>query len=137
MGKRTEWTFRFTAAHVLEAAEKRQAHHVARGKHWAERVEVAKTELKTDGIDWRDAVMRQSDSVRTSTAYVAQPVFDSTKLQALNEAQERVQHHQKHADNYAVWVNVLRTSARDRELELDFDDIVFFGLDGTKAESAE
>lgn len=126
MSQREKWTFQFAAGVVLDAADQRVRHHQQRLVHWLARVEAAKADLKDSGIDWREAVDKRSRY--PSSQYVDQPVFDTLKLEVLREAQERVAHHRKEKDAYETWMGVLATSERDRLLDLDFADVVYFGL---------
>jgi len=126
MSQRDKWTFQFAAGAVLEAAEQRMRHHRQRLVHWLARVEAAKADLKDSGIDWREAVDKRARY--SGSQYVDQPVFDGLKLEVLREAQERVAHHRKEKDTYETWMGVLGTSDRERPLDLDFADVVYFGL---------
>lgn len=129
MSLKEDWKFKFSAGAVLAGAQQKLAHHQRRLAHWNTMLSLAKEDLRTRGIDWRDAVEARQPYTQASTRHVAQPTFDETKLAALREAQERVSSHQRAVDRYEQWIAVLTTAEPDRQLKLDFDDVVFFGLD--------
>ena len=123
MSQRQHWTFSYSAKDVLETARKRLAYHERKVGWWLDRERERETEAQ------KSVTLGEGyDTVQGRSTAVGKPQFDQTKLNALYEAQTHRKDHQAQADTYRTWVNVLYVQPDDHQLQLDYDDVVFFGL---------
>lgn len=130
MGKRSEWTFSYTIDELRPAATARLAYHVGRLAHWTEKMQAAEADLKENGIDFREVAKRNTLS---NSGYRQQPTFDPIKLAAMEEAQGKVDHHERLVGEYKRFLRAFeheqaRGLTASRALDLVPDDLEYFGL---------
>lgn len=128
---RAYWEFTISREAMIEAVGKKLDHHAERLAHWEGRMEYAETDLRENGIDFRDAVKpmpRTSVLAASSTPsqYFQQPVMHQEKLSVLQEAQWKVDEHRDMLKTFRSWSRALPHGPA--EYTLTFDDVIFFGL---------
>lgn len=121
--KRDEWTFKYTAAKLAEAAELRAAHRHERVEWWTEQRAKVMAEVKDSGIEVEESV---AASYSNTTMKMAPQVVVRTDLQRkLNECHQKIIEHGDAERSYAGWVQVLRANP-EAQLELQHDDWLYF-----------
>lgn len=121
---RGEWQFQFKVSEILAQAQFRLNLHFERATYWKLELDRAEADLKANGIDIREAVKMNS----YSNSYQGQPVIDPERLTKVREAQAKLDEHSSLRELYLSWSNVLQQESPDRMLDLDIDDVRFFGL---------
>jgi hypothetical protein len=126
VSQRHTWTFQYESAEVKDAAKEKAEYHRQHQGHWGIEAAAAEAAVKEKGIEVR--------GVEQTGGRRAEVVLDQPLARALDEAQQKRDSHRKQAEEYESWVAVLE-AAPDKTLELEWDDISFFGLAKT-AENA-
>ncbi len=128
MTKRHEWTFRYTATVVAAAAEEKAAYHREREAYWRDEEIKAKDAIDHAGVEVR--------SQEVTGGFQHQVVLDPALAAPLNTAASKIQTHRKEAEQYEEWAAVLGDQPTFTDLDLDWTDVIYFGLGkDTKPES--
>jgi hypothetical protein len=119
MGLRREWRFGYLAGDLAGPAEGKAKYHREREAWWLLQREKAEAELRQHGVEFRDYPVTGGTQV--------QPVLDPARQARLNECLQKIKHHADLAAEYETYLRAFRRSG-DARLELDVDDVRFFGL---------
>lgn len=121
---RKQLKFSYTVDKVLAAVNDKISHHSKRLKWYSdERVKYDK-ELREKGLH-----IEENIAAGFSPSYSDPRVtFDQVLLKKFNEAQAGVGKHRDLYDEFRQWKAVLVDQPENKSLELDIDDIEFFGL---------
>lgn len=123
MAQKHTWTFEYTVLAVRTGVERQLAYHKAKVAEWTD------AEKRCEGEAQRSITLTQGyATVEGKSTIVARPQLDEAKMQALYEAQNHRQEHQAKAEQYDLWASVLAVERDARMLPLDYDDVVYFGL---------
>lgn len=120
---RETWDFHYKTAKVLEAAEKRAAHHKARYTWWKKELADAEKKLKDKGFEYR----QQRRSLGDDLVIVGDPQLAARAA----ECGRKMEEHLDKRSAYESWVRALAGKAKaepDGELVLKIEDVVYFGL---------
>jgi hypothetical protein len=119
MGLRREWRFSYAAGNLAGPAEEKAKYHREREAWWLLQREKAEAELRQHGVEFRDYPVTGGTQV--------QPVLDPARQARLTECMQKIKHHADLAAEYETYLRAFRRSG-DARLELDIDDVRFFGL---------
>lgn len=122
---RNVWVFTYPLKDILKAAKKRVAHHKKRLGVWEKEYKQAETRLKAKGIEYRPQLASGLDGPQLSI------VGDTEMMKRISFCKDKIQTHTMKLDEYESWVRALSYEvSRDanQEVELQFDDVCFFGL---------
>jgi hypothetical protein len=123
MAHRGQWTFSYKVGDVLEGAQRQLAYHERKEAKWRA-IEAQREEEARQSI----SMAQTFEHIGGLSTAVAQPQYDAAKLNALHEAQTHRKDHQGRAAQYRTWISVLAAQPATLEIQLDYDDVVFFGL---------
>lgn len=130
---RATWAFIIPKVTLIDAVERKLAHHTERLEHWQARMEQAEQDVREKGIDFREAARPMQRSIaltaannQANTAYFQQPTLHQEFITALQEAQWKVDEHREALREYQHWASALPHGPA--EYTLTFDDARYFGL---------
>ena len=120
MSLRPGWRFEFTTDVLLPAAQKKLAHHRERHETWTARLREAEAELKEKGVSLKEHAVSGGEMRHEA-------VIDYTYQQRVNECSEKMHKHARSVERYERWERAFQLNP-EKSLQLDVDDIEFFGL---------
>ena len=117
---RRNWKFNYKGSDLLEPTKKKVEHHAERLAFWREELMKAQTELKEKGIVMREHQM-------TGSHQRQEAVLDQGLQYRVSECHGKTEEHRKLHEDYERYVRAFELNP-ESELELDIDDIAYFGL---------
>jgi hypothetical protein len=120
---RNTWEFRYRPSEVLDAAQKRLAHHKERLDWWQKEMSMAEKELKEKGFEYRE----EHRSMGADLVIVGDPQL----AKRVSDCRRKISEHQQSLNVHETWVRALRGKAEREpktDLILKIEDVVFFGL---------
>lgn len=123
MSQRRDWTFIYTVEEVANAAEAKAKYHAEREAFWEREKEEVVAAIRESGLEVRGHKVTGGER--------AEVVLDPTLAKRLDECQNKLTGHQSSGEEYRGWHSVLRVAVEREEdrLELDHEDVRYFGLD--------
>ena len=125
MPKREDWVFTFTAEHIMQASSKKRDSHAERLTYWKKEFEEAKADLKENFIEIEEQAVLGTNY---SNSYQQQAVGDPKKSRRFQDAAAKVKEHENLWVLFNRWCVMMESEPKDRPFELDYNDIMTFGL---------
>lgn len=119
---RSEWKFQYNAQELKHSAGERAEIHLKKQSWWEDKKAGVMQKIKETGIEIQDSVAA-SYSV-TKGSFGPQIKIDPGLQRDLTECQDKIMEHNKKAQSYLGWVQILST--RSDTYELDYDDWLYF-----------
>lgn len=128
--KRDDWTFRYTAKQLAEAATLKVEYHKARLEFWSNRREQLVNEIRESGIEVNEKAAVTMPHAKVRDFQQGGNVMIRNDLsKALSETYDKLGYHTGRRDTYDGWQQSLLANP-DNGFELDIDDwLFFFGKD--------
>jgi hypothetical protein len=119
MSLRRQWRFGYQAGRLVRPADEKREHHRDRARWWQDELEKAEKDLRQHGVEFREYPVTGGTQVN--------PVLDPTRQARVQECRQKVKDHESLAEEYALYARAFELNP-DVELELDAEDVKFFGL---------
>lgn len=119
MSLRRQWRFAYQAGKLVQPADGKREHHQFRARWWQGELEKAEKDLRQHGVEFREYQVTGGTQVN--------PVLDPTRQARVQECRQKVKDHEALADEYAIYARAFELNP-GAELELDAEDVKFFGL---------
>lgn len=124
---RNKIVFQYYIGDVLDAVKNKIKFHKGRANFYSLKFDQYKKDLQDHGVVIQDHI---GASVSNTPTYGGGPdiSFDTEIYRKLTQAVERLTHHKNLIKDYNRWKIVLDAQNKGSAVELDLDDIEFFGL---------
>ncbi len=137
--KKNEWTFRYTAKQLAEAATEKISYHDERLEFWNSKREQTIAEIRADGIEVNEKTVIQSQRVSPQNlkgrdwSSGGDVMIRNDLRKSLTETYEKLSYHTARRDQYQGWLKALSDNPENSH-DLDMDDWqFFFGKDVAEA----
>lgn len=129
MSKRNDWFFDYSVGDVAYAAGQKANYHEGRKRWWGGERQSVVEQIRATGVEVREFEITGGKD--------AQVVIDPTLSKRLSECQMKIAEHERKAEEYGSWQIVLEGQNPAHPLELDHQDVLFFGLAEEPTEAAD
>jgi hypothetical protein len=117
---RKEWQFQANVEQLVRAVGERLDYHNQRIDYWTNEQNVSLEKLKEQGLEVTE--LEVTGGIRADVR------FDAKLMERLNEAKAAIKRHKAKREEYEVWSRTFSREPEERSLNLNSDDIEFFGL---------
>ena len=126
-GAYTEWRVDVPVPDLLDAAIVKRDYHQARLEHWSTERESAEEKLRAEGVEFRSAPARYTNTV-SSGAAALDVVIDPNLKRALDETRQKVEDHTGFVTRYTRWVSFFNRADQRSTYPCDFETFEEMGL---------
>jgi histidinol-phosphate/aromatic aminotransferase/cobyric acid decarboxylase-like protein len=128
MANRDQWQFEYTASVLAEGARKQKEYRDGRVAAWTEAKKAVMDEIKESGLEVSESVAAgMTNYAKTSNDYGPQVMVRADLQRKLTECHEKIKAHQRAAEEYDGWVQVLSANPESRQKLTQADWLYFFG----------
>lgn len=121
--KRGGWTFAQSIRNVARQAEAEAEYHDGRVEFWESERSKVMDQIADEGLDVRSQAVTGGSR--------AEVIIDPSLSKRLSECESKLDEHARRRDEFEQWASVLNFAADGKPttmLELDFDDLAYFGF---------
>jgi hypothetical protein len=127
MAKRQDWEFEYTASDLAAGARTQLAFRLERVKFWKTAKDVVMAEIKESGIEVQESLAVGSSNYASKALHGPQVMVRADLQQDIAECHDKIQTHQRAADDYEAWAAMLEANASARVKLTQSDWQYFFG----------
>lgn len=127
--KRSEWEFEYSSHQLIESANKQKVFRLSRVAWWSDAKEKVMAEVRESGLEVSESIANSSGSY---SGYTTINVGGAPQLSVradlqkkLGECHMKIQEHQRAADEYDGWIQVL-SAHRESVFKLNHSDWLYF-----------
>jgi hypothetical protein len=127
MAKRQEWEFEYTASDLAVGARKQLEFRRERVQWWQGKKEQVMATIRESGIEVNESLAVGSSNYASKALHGPQVMVRADLQQDISECHDKIQTHQRAADDYEAWVAMLDANPSQRVKCTQQDWQYFFG----------
>lgn len=107
MAKRQEWEFEHTAGDLAQGAQAQREFRLGRVAWWSAQKEKVMTEIRESGIEVSESLAVGTANYQSKSLHGPRVLVRNDLQEKLTECHDKIQGHQRAADEYAAWIAFL------------------------------